>query len=59
MYVADNGLDFFVQGEPAEGWDPAAWQQLRSIKLADMEFVDLRAITNDARFDPNSMQASW
>ena len=59
MYVADNGMDFFVQGEPAEGWDPAAWQQLRSITLANMEFVDLRAITQDARFDPGSMRASW
>jgi len=59
LYVADNGMDFFVQGEPADGWDPAAWQQLRSITLANMEFVDIRAITNDARFDRNSMQAVW
>ena len=59
MYVADNGMDFFVQGEPADGWDPAAWQELRSISLANMEFVDLRAITGDPRFDRDSMQAVW
>jgi hypothetical protein len=59
LYVADIGMDFFVQGEPAEGWDPAAWQQLRSIRLADMEFVDLGAVTRDRRFDPDSLQASW
>jgi hypothetical protein len=59
LYVADNGMDFFVQGEPADGWDPAAWQQLRSISLVNMEFVDLRAITGDPRFDRDSMQAVW
>jgi hypothetical protein len=59
LYVADNGMDFYVQGEPGDGWDPAAWQQLRSISMANMEFVDLGAITNDARFDRDSMQASW
>jgi hypothetical protein len=59
MYVADNGMDFFVQGEPSDGWDPAAWQQLRSITLSNMEFVDLRAITSDPRFSNDSMQASW
>lgn len=59
LYVADNGMDFYVQGEPNGAWDPAVWQQLRSITLADMEFVDLRAITGDPRFSPDSMQASW
>jgi hypothetical protein len=59
MYVADNGADFYVQGEPDNAWDPAIWQQLRSITMADMEFVDTSAITSDPRFDPNSMQASW
>jgi hypothetical protein len=59
MYVADNGGDFHIQGEPNAGWDPATSQQLKSITLQNMEFVDLHAITGDARFDPNSMAASW
>lgn len=59
LYVADNGVDFYVQGEPSGAWDPAVWQQLRTITLANMEFVDLGAITRDARFDANSMQAAW
>jgi hypothetical protein len=59
MYVADNGVDFYVQGEPNDAWDPAVWQQLRTISLGDMEFVDLGAVTRDARFSAQSMQASW
>jgi len=59
MYVADNGPDFYVQGEPNGAWDAAVWQQLRTITLADMEFVDLRAVTSDPRFSNDSMQASW
>jgi hypothetical protein len=59
MYVADNGGDFHIQGEPNAGWDLATSQQLKSITLGTMEFVDLRAITSDPRFDPNSMAASW
>jgi hypothetical protein len=59
LYVADNGQDFFVQGEPSDGWDPTAWQQLRSINLGNMEFVDTSPITSNPNFNPNSMQASW
>jgi 3'-phosphoadenosine 5'-phosphosulfate (PAPS) 3'-phosphatase len=59
MYVADNGADFYVQGEPSSDWDPAARQQLQSITLADMEFVDLKAVTGDARWSADSMAASW
>jgi len=59
LYVADVGVDFFVQGEPNSAWDPTLWQQLKSITMADMEFVDLRAVTGDPRFSRDSMQASW
>jgi hypothetical protein len=59
LYVADNGADLYVQGEPSAAWDATASQQLATITLADMEFVDLRAVTGDARFDAGSMQASW
>jgi hypothetical protein len=59
LYVADNGADFYVQGEPDDAWDPAIWQQLHAITLADMEFVDTGAITRDPRWSPDSMAASW
>jgi hypothetical protein len=59
LYVADNGVDFFVQGEPNSAWDPRIHAQLRNIKMSDMEFVDLKAITGDAHFSPDSMAASW
>lgn len=59
MYVADNGADFYVQGEPNAAWDPATSQQLKSITLDDTEFVDLKSITSDPRFSPESMAASW
>lgn len=59
MYVADNGADFHVQGSPDSAWNPAVWEQLRTITMADIEFVDLGAITRDARFSRDSMRASW
>jgi hypothetical protein len=59
MYVADNGADFYVTGEPSAQWDMSTWNQMQAIKLSDMEFVDLKAITGDPRFSPDSMAASW
>jgi hypothetical protein len=59
LYFADNGSDFFVQGEPSAQWNDATFAQLRSITMNNMEFVDLRAITNDSRFKSNSYQARW
>jgi hypothetical protein len=59
MYVADIGADFHVQGEPSAAWDGRAWDELHGIKMSDMEFVDLRAITGDPRFSNDSMAASW
>jgi hypothetical protein len=59
LYVADNGPDFYVQGEPSSAWDGRAWNELKGITLSDMEFVDLRSVTSDPRFSPDSMAASW
>ena len=59
MYVSDNGADFHVGGEPNAAWDPRTLQQLRAITMSQMEFVDLKAITSDSRFSPDSMAASW
>jgi hypothetical protein len=59
LYVADNGADFYVQGEPNGAWDLRTNAQMRGIKMSDMEFVDLKAITGDPRFSGDSMAASW
>jgi hypothetical protein len=59
MYVSDNGADFHVQGEPNAAWDTATLGQLKNIMMKHMEFVDLKAITTDSRFSPDSMAASW
>lgn len=59
LYVADNGPDFYVQGEPNTAWDARNFNQMHGIRMSDMEFVDLKAITGDPRFSPDSMAAAW
>jgi hypothetical protein len=59
MYVSDNGADFYVGGEPNAAWDLRTNADMRGIKMSDMEFVDLKSITSDPRFSPDSMAASW
>ncbi|MGZ5178988.1 MAG: hypothetical protein ACXWC2_00810 [Ramlibacter sp.] len=59
LYVADIGMDFYVQGEPSAAWDSRTFGQLGTIPLQQMEFVDLGSVTRDARFSPDSMAASW
>jgi hypothetical protein len=59
LYVADIGSNFYVQGEPSAQWDPATISQLQSIAMSSMEFVDLGAVTGDARWSADSMAASW
>ena len=48
-----------MQGEPNAAWDLRTNAQMRSITMAHMEFVDLKAITSDPRFSKDSMQARW
>jgi hypothetical protein len=59
MYVADNGPDFYIQGEPNSKWSPQTYSELQGIPLSSMEFVDLNAVTTDPRFSNDSMAASW
>jgi hypothetical protein len=54
LYVADNGSDLFVQGEPSAQWDEAIFGQLRGIRVADFEFVDTSPIRARAGFSPRS-----
>ena len=59
LYVADIGMDFYVQGEPNAAWSEQMFRDVSGIPLSEMEFVDLGAITRDARFSADSMAARW
>ncbi len=59
LYVADIGSNFYVQGEPNATWDPRTITQLQTINIGQMEFVNLGAITGDARFSRDSMAGRW
>jgi hypothetical protein len=59
LYFADNGSNFFVQGEPNAQWNSATFSQLRSITMNNMEYVNISAITGDSRFKRDSYQARW
>jgi hypothetical protein len=59
LYVADIGMDFYVQGEPSVQWEEDTFRQVSGIALSQMEFVDLSAVTNDSRWSADSMAASW
>lgn len=59
LYVADIGSDLYVQGEPSVQWQEATLSNLKTLKAADFEFVDMGVITRDGRFSGNSLQASW
>jgi hypothetical protein len=59
VYVADNGSDMYIQGEPSGQWQETTWDQLQSIALSQFDFVSLDSITSSPGFDANSMAASW
>jgi len=59
LYVADNGSNMFVQGEPSVNWNDKVFDELKTLKMADFEFVDLSPITTRTGFNPRSYAASW
>jgi hypothetical protein len=59
LYVADIGSDLYVQGDPSVQWSGSTISQIQTLRMSDFEFVDLRRITGDARFDPDSFAAGW
>lgn len=59
LYVADIGSDLYVQGEPSAQWSSATIGNIQQLRAGDFEFVDMNAVTGDARFDANSFQAVW
>jgi hypothetical protein len=54
LYVADNGSDLFVQGEPSDQWDGDIFSQLSGINMSDFEFVDTSPITTRTGFSAQS-----
>lgn len=58
-YVADNGSDLYIQGEPSGQWLEETWDQLQSIALNQFDFVSLDSITSRPDFNVNSLAASW
>ena len=59
VYVADNGSDMYIQGEPSGQWQEATFTQLQSIALSQFDFVSLNSITSIPGFNANSMAVSW
>ncbi len=40
LYVADNGSNLYVQGEPSATWQDAVFDELSALSMANFEFVD-------------------
>ena len=58
LYVVDIGSDLYVQGEPGAQWQDGTIENLKTLRAADFEFVDMGAITRDSRFSGDSFQGS-
>jgi hypothetical protein len=54
MYVADNGSNLYLQGEPSASWDDSTFSEVQSVTGDQFEAVDITAITSRSGFDPNS-----
>jgi len=54
MYVADNGSNMYVQGEPSANWADATFTEVQSVPASEFEAVDITAITGRSGFDVNS-----
>jgi hypothetical protein len=54
MYIADNGSDWYVQGEPSANWMDSTFSEVQSVTGDQFEAVDITAITSRGGFDANS-----
>lgn len=59
LYIADNGSNLYVQGDPSSAWDANTISQIQTLTMGQFEFVNLNAITGRSGFDANSLRASW
>ena len=53
MILSDNGSSWFLTGAPDKRWDQEVWSQIKTIKGADLEAVDVSTLM----ISPNSGQA--
>ena len=54
MYIADNGSDWYVQGEPSASWADSTFTEVQSVGGDNFEAVDITAITSRSGFNPDS-----
>jgi hypothetical protein len=54
MYIADNGSNMYIQGEPSAAWASQTFSQLQRIPHTAFEAVDLSPIKNRPGFSINS-----
>lgn len=59
LYIADNGSNLYVQGDPSSAWDANTISQIQTLTMGQFEFVNLNAIIGRSGFDANSLRASW
>ena len=54
IYIADNGSDWYVQGEPSANWMDSTFSEVQSVTGDQFEAVDITAITSRSGFNPDS-----
>lgn len=54
MYLADGGSTLYVQGEPSAAWDPAIFDDVKAVRTADFEAVDLSPVRARAGWSADS-----
>ena len=59
LYIADNGSNMFIQGEPSVKWETNTYSQLQTITVDQFEFVSLSSVTSNTNFSADSFAASW
>jgi hypothetical protein len=51
IYIADNGSDWYITGEPSANWMDNTFSEVQSVTGMNFEAVDITAITSRAGFD--------
>ena len=54
LYVADNGSNLYVQGDPNDQWGAAVFDELKTITMNSFEFVDTSGIASRTGFSATS-----
>jgi hypothetical protein len=54
MYIADNGSDWYVQGDPSASWMDSTFSEVQSVSGDNFEAVDITAITSRSGWNVDS-----